>query len=38
MDGTRKYPEQGKLRPKGHTWYVLTDKWIIAKKLRIPMI
>ena len=21
-----------------HTWYVLTDKWILAQKLRIPMI
>ena len=23
---------------KEHTSYVLTDKWILAKKLRIPMI
>jgi hypothetical protein len=25
-------------RNKGHTWYVLTDKWIVAQKLRIPTI
>ena len=23
---------------KEHTWYVLTDKWILGKKLRMPMI
>jgi hypothetical protein len=23
---------------KGHTWYALTDKWILAQKLRIPNI
>jgi hypothetical protein len=23
---------------KEHTWYVLTDKWILAKKLTMPMI
>jgi hypothetical protein len=23
---------------KEHTWYVLTDKWILGKKLRKPMI
>jgi hypothetical protein len=29
MDGTRKYhPEQGNLDPKGHAWYVLTNKWV----------
>ena len=22
--------------PKGHTWYVITEKWILAQKLRIP--
>ena len=21
-----------------HTWYTFTDKWILAQKLRIPMI
>jgi hypothetical protein len=24
--------------PKGHTWYALTGKWILAKKLHIPTI
>jgi hypothetical protein len=24
--------------PKGHAWYVLTDKWILAKKYRMPII
>ena len=23
---------------KAHTWYTLTDKWILAQKLRIPKI
>jgi hypothetical protein len=23
---------------KNHTWYALTDKWILAQKLRIPKI
>jgi hypothetical protein len=23
---------------KGHTWYALTDKWILAQKFRIPKI
>ena len=23
---------------KSHSWYVLTDKWILAIKYRIPMI
>ena len=36
MDGTRKYhPERGnsdKGNPKGHAWYILTNKWILAKK------
>jgi hypothetical protein len=32
MDGTRKY------HPKGYTWYILTDKWILAKIFRIPMM
>jgi hypothetical protein len=30
MDGTRKYPEWGNSDPKGHAWYVLTNKWILA--------
>jgi hypothetical protein len=39
MDGTRKYhPEQGNPIAKEHTWHVLTDKWILAPKLRIPKI
>jgi hypothetical protein len=27
----RSYPEQGIPDPKGHAWYVPTDKWILAK-------
>jgi hypothetical protein len=39
MSGIRKYhPEQGNPDPKGHAWYVLTDKWILDKKYRILMI
>jgi hypothetical protein len=39
MDGTRKYqPESGNPITKEYTWYALTDKWILVKKLRIPMI
>jgi hypothetical protein len=39
MDGTRKYhPELGNPITKEHTWYTLTDKWILAQKLRIPKI
>jgi hypothetical protein len=39
MDRTRKYHlEWGNPNPKGHAWYVLTDEWILAQKLRIPMI
>jgi hypothetical protein len=26
------------LDPKGHAWYVLTNKWILAKQYRIPRI
>jgi hypothetical protein len=37
-DGTREYPEQYIPDMKGHTWYVLTVKWILAKKYRIPRI
>jgi hypothetical protein len=34
MDGTRKYhPEKGDPITKEHTWYALTDKWILAPKL-----
>ena len=33
INGTRKYhPEWGNSGPKWHTWYVLTSKWILAKK------
>ena len=39
MDGNRKYhPEQGNSGPKEDAWYVLNDKWILAKKFRIQMI
>jgi hypothetical protein len=35
MDGTRKYhPELGNSDPKRHAWYVLTNKWILAKKVQ----
>ena len=38
MDGTRMYySKQGNLDPKGHAWCVLTDKWILFRKYRIPM-
>ena len=37
MGGTRKYPECSNPVTK-HTWYVLTYKWILGKKLGIPMI
>jgi hypothetical protein len=37
MDGSRKYhPECGNCFTKEHIWYALTDKWILAQKLRIP--
>jgi hypothetical protein len=37
--GTRKYhPESGNPNPKRHTWYILTDEWILAQKFRIPMV
>jgi hypothetical protein len=36
MDGARKYhPESGNSDPKGHAWYVLTDRWLLAQKYRI---
>jgi hypothetical protein len=39
MDGPTKYhPERGNPDQKGHAWYVLTDKWILAKKYKIPRI
>jgi hypothetical protein len=39
MDGTRKYhPDLGNPITKEHTWYALTDKWILAQNLRIPKI
>ena len=39
MGGTRKYhPELGKPVKKVHTWYLLTDKCILAQELRIPKI
>jgi hypothetical protein len=35
MDRSRKYyPEWGNIVTKEHTWYVLTDKWILGKKLQ----
>jgi hypothetical protein len=33
MNGTGKYPDWHNLIPKEHTWYALTDKWILAQKL-----
>jgi hypothetical protein len=39
MDGSGEYhPEWGNPITKELTWYVLTDKWILAQKLRIPKI
>jgi hypothetical protein len=39
MDGTKKYcPERGNPDTKEHTSYVLNDKWMLAQKVRIPMI
>jgi hypothetical protein len=39
MGRTRKYhPEGDNPVTKEHTWYVLTDKCILAQKLRIPKI
>ena len=39
MDRTRKYhPEWDNPIIKEHIWYALTDKWILAQKLRIPKI
>lgn len=37
--GTRKYhPEWGNPITQKHTWYVLTDKWILAQRLGLPKI
>jgi len=34
MDGTRKYhPEWGNPVTREHTWYALTDTWILTQKL-----
>jgi hypothetical protein len=38
MDEIRKYPEQGNLVIKEHTWYGVTDNWILAQKPGIPKI
>ena len=39
MDGPGGYhPEWGNPITKELTWYALTDKWILAQKLRIPKI
>jgi hypothetical protein len=37
MDGTRKYyPEWGNPVTRKHTWYILTNKWILGKKWEYP--
>jgi len=37
MEWTRKYhPEWGYSITEKHTWYALIDKWILAKKLKLP--
>jgi hypothetical protein len=39
MGGTWKYyPQWGNPVTKEHTWYALTDKWILAQKFRIHKI
>jgi hypothetical protein len=39
MDGSGEYhPEWGNPITREHRWYALTDKWILAEKLRIPKI
>jgi hypothetical protein len=39
MDGSEGYhPEWGNQITKEHTWYALTDKWILAQKLKISKI
>jgi hypothetical protein len=38
LEGTWQYHhEWGNTDPKWHAWYVLTYKWILAIKYRIPM-
>jgi hypothetical protein len=32
------FPEWGNPNTKEHTWYIITDKWILAQKVRIPKI
>jgi hypothetical protein len=32
------HPEWGNLITKEHTWYALTDKWILAQRLQITSI
>lgn len=39
MDKSRNYyPEWGNPIAKEHTWYVLSDKWLLVQKLQIPKI
>ena len=39
VNGTRKYhPELDRLDPKGHAFYIFTDKWILVKKYRKTII
>ena len=38
MYRTRKYPERDNPITKEHTWYALTDKYILAQNLGIPKI
>jgi hypothetical protein len=39
MDGSEGYhPDWDNPITKEHTWYALTDKWILAQKLKIPKI
>jgi hypothetical protein len=39
MDGTRQHhPEWSNPDPKDHTWYALTDKWILGKECLMPTI
>jgi hypothetical protein len=39
MDESEGYhPEWGNPITKEHTWYALTDKWILAQKLGIPKL
>jgi hypothetical protein len=36
MELEKYHPEQSNPVTKAHTWCALTDKWILAQKLRIP--